>query len=878
MAVQDYELLLRVRADLAQAIQGLDGLKKTLGGTSGGADKLGRSGKTAATGVDKLAAAQARAESRAHGLTNAWRILGATVAAVGVAKLAREYIDAADAMSNLSARLSLVTTTEKNRIAVQQALFTLAQSTGQQLETTADLYVKLAQSSDYLRTHQTDLLRITESVGKAMALSGADTATANGVVRQLSQAFASGVLRGDEFNSMMEGAPRLAKALADGLGVPVGALRAMAAQGELTTDKIQAALLKQSNAIDSEFGKLPLTVGRATTQLKNSLLDFVGGADDASGASKEVAESISSLADTMSSPSVKSGFSSIITGLVNLANYAANAIGRLGEFKNVVSDIFKADSDKTLDGLYSKRASMQDKLEGMQNNPIAGRFGWNKGSIEQIKTEITSLDDLIAKQKEVQFQLSKPSNTVKAPGLEDSNELPTATVYAPKSTNARSSGANNAMAQARAAATAQGDLIKALVAVQAAIDPAAAAWSKYNDQVDETNALALAAKQASGANVEAINAERDAIIQAYAAARDKSIADLANKDREAFEKLRDSLRTPAEVKVETAIEQIKQLNEYLIKGIVSAGEYQAMMAKIGDSTVTDAPKYQGVDAAVAGPAGELIKNMQFQEQLNAWHETALQENEQFRQRDIANEQAAADAKLKIEQQFAAQSAAVEQARRNLAVNVAVAGFTDLANAAKNAYGEQSKQYRVAFALQKAAALAQSILAIQTSIAESSKLGYPWNIVSIAGAVAQGISVLATINSTNLGGAGYAEGGYTGAGGKYQPAGVVHAGEVVWSQSDISRAGGVGTVEALRLGFPRYAEGGIVGDIGAMPDFDAIGQRGNSSAAAVPQINQRIVVGLDTSVLDDWASSSSFEKAVKVTISKNPSFIRNSGIR
>lgn len=875
MAVQDYELLLRVRADLAQAIQGLDGLKKTLGGTSGGADKLGRSGKTAATGVDKLAAAQARAESRAHGLTNAWRILGATVAAVGVAKLAREYIDAADAMSNLSARLSLVTTTEKNRIAVQQALFTLAQSTGQQLETTADLYVKLAQSSDYLRTHQTDLLRITESVGKAMALSGADTATANGVVRQLSQSFASGVLRGDEFNSMMEGAPRLAKALADGLGVPVGALRAMAAQGELTTDKIQTALLKQSNAIDSEFAKLPLTVGRATTQLKNSLLDFVGGADEASGASKEVAESISDLASTMSDPDVKSGFASIIAGLVNVANFAAKAASAFAGFGKAIADTFRDNENKSYDGLLQKRMSLDNALTTAKGS-IAAKLGVNKGEVADLTAQLAAIDKVIRARNAASSAAGDPS--AGPSGLEDSNELPTATVYAPKSTNARSSGANNAMAQARAAATAQGDLIKALVAVQAAIDPAAAAWSKYNDQVDETNALALAAKQASGANVEAINAERDAIIQAYAAARDKSIADLANKDREAFEKLRDSLRTPAEVKVETAIEQIKQLNEYLIKGIVSAGEYQAMMAKIGDSTVTDAPKYQGVDAAVAGPAGELIKNMQFQEQLNAWHETALQENEQFRQRDIANEQAAADAKLKIEQQFAAQSAAVEQARRNLAVNVAVAGFTDLANAAKNAYGEQSKQYRVAFALQKAAALAQSILAIQTSIAESSKLGYPWNIVSIAGAVAQGISVLATINSTNLGGAGYAEGGYTGAGGKYQPAGVVHAGEVVWSQSDISRAGGVGTVEALRLGFPRYAEGGIVGDIGAMPDFDAIGQRGNSSAAAVPQINQRIVVGLDTSVLDDWASSSSFEKAVKVTISKNPSFIRNSGIR
>src|SRR6185312_7276004 len=143
MAVQDYELLLRVRADLNQALKGLEGLKRTMGNAGSEAAVLTRSGNAAAGSIDKL--------------TNSWRALRSVIVAAGIAKLVQEYLNAADAMANLSARIGLVTTSEKNRVAVQQRLFDLAQRTGQQLGTTADLYVKLAQSSEYLRTHQTDL-------------------------------------------------------------------------------------------------------------------------------------------------------------------------------------------------------------------------------------------------------------------------------------------------------------------------------------------------------------------------------------------------------------------------------------------------------------------------------------------------------------------------------------------------------------------------------------------------------------------------------------------------------------------------------------------------------------------------------------------------
>ncbi|OVK88559.1 phage tail tape measure protein, partial [Acinetobacter baumannii] len=111
------------------------------------------------------------------------------------------------------------------------------------------------------------------------------------------------------------------------------------------------------------------------------------------------------------------------------------------------------------------------------------------------------------------------------------------------------------------------------------------------------------------------------------------------------------------------------------------------------------------------------------------------------------------------------------------------------------FGEQSKAYKIMFAADKAYAIAAAGIAIQQNIAAASKAGFPLNIPLIAGAVAQGASIIANIRAIKD--QGFADGGYTGSGGKYEPAGIVHKGEVVWSQDDIRRWGGVGLVENMR---------------------------------------------------------------------------------
>ncbi|HBJ3795099.1 TPA: phage tail tape measure protein, partial [Acinetobacter baumannii] len=111
------------------------------------------------------------------------------------------------------------------------------------------------------------------------------------------------------------------------------------------------------------------------------------------------------------------------------------------------------------------------------------------------------------------------------------------------------------------------------------------------------------------------------------------------------------------------------------------------------------------------------------------------------------------------------------------------------------FGEQSKAYKIMFAADKAYAIAAAGISIQQSIAKAASVGFPANIPLIASAIAQGASIIANIRAIKD--QGFADGGYTGSGGKYQPAGIVHKGEVVWSQEDIRRWGGVGLVENMR---------------------------------------------------------------------------------
>ncbi|HHB0832857.1 TPA: tape measure protein [Acinetobacter baumannii] len=185
--------------------------------------------------------------------------------------------------------------------------------------------------------------------------------------------------------------------------------------------------------------------------------------------------------------------------------------------------------------------------------------------------------------------------------------------------------------------------------------------------------------------------------------------------------------------------------------------------------------------------------------LNAQFEAGLIKQQDFENQKTAIIQAAQDQRNQIAAEYAKNAQDIEDKYQQDRLNTQIAFggqmMGSLTSMFGSMFGEQSKAYKIMFAADKAYAIAAAGIAIQQNIAAASKAGFPLNLPLIAGAVAQGASIIANIRAIKD--QGFAEGGYTGRGGKYQPAGIVHKGEVVWSQEDIKRWGGVGLVEKMR---------------------------------------------------------------------------------
>jgi tape measure domain-containing protein len=263
--------------------------------------------QSAAAGASSSANQQVQAaqkiESGLESLKNQLATLrNIAVSALGgsyVGSLAKDVAETADAYNNLQARIKLVTGEGAAFQAAFDGVTAVAQRTNTSLESTGNLFAKILESGKALGMGQAAALSLTETVNKAIQLSGASAQASEAAVTQLIQGLQGGVLRGDEFNSVMEQSPRLAKALADGLSVTTGELRKMAEAGQLSSETVIKALQGQADVVASEFNKLPPTVGRAIQNLSTSWTLYVGETDKATGASSAAASAINLLAGNL---------------------------------------------------------------------------------------------------------------------------------------------------------------------------------------------------------------------------------------------------------------------------------------------------------------------------------------------------------------------------------------------------------------------------------------------------------------------------------------------------------------------------------------------------------------------------------------------------
>lgn len=302
-----------------------------------GIDQLGKESTTAAVEVKKLDSELANtnvelsktnalsneATKGIKGLKTGYTALTSAMAALGIGASATEISRTADEFKVLEARIGLVTSKSGNFTQAFEGVKKIAIETRSNLTATAELFTRVKTATDQLGYSQERALNLTDLVNKSLIVGGGLAASNEAAIYQFNQALQSGVLRGEEFNSVMEQAPRLARALADGLGVNIGKLRAMAGEGKLTSEVIVKALESQSKALNAEFGKMPVTIGQSIENLKTAWTLYIGEADSATGASERVANAIKFVSENLDqivSTFILAGQAFIAYKALNIAN------------------------------------------------------------------------------------------------------------------------------------------------------------------------------------------------------------------------------------------------------------------------------------------------------------------------------------------------------------------------------------------------------------------------------------------------------------------------------------------------------------------------------------------------------------------------------
>lgn len=230
---------------------------------------------------------------------NLVKLAGGFVAVGSVIRGATYFVKQADQLTLLQDKLALVTDSVTELAEVQRELFNISQNSRVALASTTDLYTRLERSTKGLNVSNKELLDVTKTINQTLLISGASAQSAQASLFQLGQGLGAGALRGEELNSVLEQTPRLAQAIAEGLGLGIGQLRKFASEGKLTSETVLQALKNQGVLVNEEFSNISLNVGQALVQVGNSTDNFISTFNRATSATKNLASSFSGLTDTI---------------------------------------------------------------------------------------------------------------------------------------------------------------------------------------------------------------------------------------------------------------------------------------------------------------------------------------------------------------------------------------------------------------------------------------------------------------------------------------------------------------------------------------------------------------------------------------------------
>lgn len=288
--------------------------------------------RTMQNGGRQAAAAARESERALSDLTAGFASAGRAAAAATAAFATGKIVQIADEWNSVNARLKQASSSADDFAASQRQLMEISQRTGTAFSDNANLFSRAAASMREYGYSSDEVLKITEAVSTGLKLSGANTQEASSVITQFSQALAQGVLRGEEFNAVNEAGDRVIRALAAGMGVARKDLKSMADQGQLTIDKVVPALMSQLGSLQGEFANMPQTVSGSLQKVTNSFMAWVGGVNQATGATDALSGGLDSVAQTLDSftSSAVSGALSDVADNMSTITTAAGALVGVG--------------------------------------------------------------------------------------------------------------------------------------------------------------------------------------------------------------------------------------------------------------------------------------------------------------------------------------------------------------------------------------------------------------------------------------------------------------------------------------------------------------------------------------------------------------------
>lgn len=286
--------------------------------------------RTMQNGGRQAAAAARESERALSDLTAGFASAGRAAAAATAAFATGKLVQIADEWNSVNARLKQASSSADDFAASQRQLMEISQRTGTAFSDNANLFSRAAASMREFGYSSDEVLKITEAVSTGLKLSGANTQEASSVITQFSQALAQGVLRGEEFNAVNEAGDRVIRALAAGMGVARKDLKSMADHGQLTIDKVVPALMSQLGSLQGEFASMPQTVSGSLQKVTNSFMAWVGGINQATGATDALSgglEGVAQTLDSFTSSAVSGALSDVADNMSTITTVAGALVG-----------------------------------------------------------------------------------------------------------------------------------------------------------------------------------------------------------------------------------------------------------------------------------------------------------------------------------------------------------------------------------------------------------------------------------------------------------------------------------------------------------------------------------------------------------------------